>query len=246
MSKPTKYIFRLVTAALTLVSLNGCQFNPLNSDSVTRQINANVVIKDHVIDGKRVQFNVYFVRDGSELSHNEWLQAMSSSDKKFSLSVMRGFAKVISEESLDKCGFGLTAYPNSAPFSWHIEGEQNRNCHQTIFAGQAYDADHRYKNIIHGTEHDDNRSNSTHSIAFNSSSMTTAIKRLFIPRGPYVTIFDFAKNANADEINDFFGLVKSEVERLFINESKNFFYEVHTGSNHAQAVPHFHLRAYEN
>ena len=62
---------------------------------------------------------------------------------------------------------------------------------------------------------------------------------LVIPRGNYVNFYDFALNANAEEILDFWKHVD-----LLMNEfdSEQFDLASHAGSEAAQTVFHFHLR----
>lgn len=205
----------------------------------------HIFVEQRASNKDMAYFLVFFIKNGQRLNHAEFLEAMSKNEP-FAEEAMREFASVIRAEQVDSCGFILNASELN-PFFLMIQGKPGTMCkNSTIRPGQDYSTNNQYKNILSGNEHADNRKDSKHAIAFNSASMTGAsVKRLIIPKGPYVTIYDFAQKASQEEISDFFGLVKSEVKRLFTGPKIRFAYEVHTGSDYAQAVPHFHLRAYE-
>lgn len=206
----------------------------------------HLVVEQKTATASSAQFLIFFVNNGQRLNHTEFLETMST-DEGFAKRSMREFATIIRAENLDKCGFGFHASNEKEHFFLSIHGKPSTAaCKTAIYPGQTYSAPHQYTNILNGNEHINNRKDSKHAIAFNSASMTSSnIRRLIIPKGPYVTIYDFAEKASSEEISDFFALVKAEVKRLFIDTSLPFTYEVHTGSDYAQAVPHFHLRIYQ-
>ncbi len=218
---------------------------PSTAPVITNRSLKHISVEQRASNKDMAYFLVYFIQNDQRLSHEEFLDAMSKNEP-FAEEAMRELASVIRAQKIDSCGFVLGGAENT-PFFLMIQGKPSPSCKDTsILPGQAYSPNHQFKNILSGNEHAGDRKDSTHAIAFNSASMTGGRKkRLVIPKGLYVTIYDFAEKASQEEISDFFSLVKSEVERLFTGPNISFSYEVHTGSDYFQTVPHFHLRLYE-
>jgi diadenosine tetraphosphate (Ap4A) HIT family hydrolase len=79
---------------------------------------------------------------------------------------------------------------------------------------------------------------------FKSSAQTVSFpsnggNMLVIPRGNYVNFYDFALNANAEEILDFWKHVDMLMDEF---DAEQFDLASHAGSEAAQTVFHFHLR----
>lgn len=225
-----------------------------NDRSISKQPSADSPTSDtfetknvQVAKDGRTSFEFFFKQDGKLLDHQSFLRAMANNESDFTLKTMRGFARLIEHFKLDKCGFLTTADPKDPAFHLVISGNSKDSCAGSINPLMTYNKNNDYEKILHGNEHADNRVVWQYAVAFNSRSMAAGgkIKRLIIPKGPYVTIWNFAKDADADELRDFFRLVKEEVERLFLEPGRAFSYEVHSGSQYYQAVAHFHLRVYE-
>ena len=62
-------------------------------------------------------------------------------------------------------------------------------------------------------------------------------KRLVIPNGEYVTLYNFAKKATAKEITDFFGHILDDVTKFHMGQDFNIF----TNAIEGQGVFHFHM-----
>jgi len=76
---------------------------------------------------------------------------------------------------------------------------------------------------------------SPHTVSFPSNGGNM----LVIPRGNYVNFYDFALNASADEVLDFWKHVDMLIEEF---DAEQFDLASHAGSEAAQTVFHFHLR----
>lgn len=80
----------------------------------------------------------------------------------------------------------------------------------------------------------------TYALAFKDISPVAPIHVLVIPKGPYVSISDFAKRASDVEIVGFYKAAAHVAEQLGVTEN-GFRTIANTGSDGGQEVPHFHL-----
>jgi len=84
-----------------------------------------------------------------------------------------------------------------------------------------------------------------HIISFNDVSPKAKVHVLVIPKGPYIDIYDFNKNASKEEIIGFWNGVNETIEKLQI-EQNGFQLKVHKGETGGQEVFHFHVHILSN
>lgn len=112
---------------------------------------------------------------------------------------------------------------------------------QSIRLKQAYDGFHEYRRVLNKQKHDTvvkpnpnmDIKYSPYSIAFRERDGDIVI----IPKGPYVSLYDFAKKAKARELVDFWRMVKNRMKELE-KTNKPYTFMCQSGSAAGQAVPH--------
>ena len=82
-------------------------------------------------------------------------------------------------------------------------------------------------------------------ISFNDISPKAKVHVLVIPKGPYIDIYDFNKNASKEEVVGFWNSVNKTIEKLQI-EKKGFQLKAHKGEAGGQEVFHFHVHILSN
>jgi len=80
-------------------------------------------------------------------------------------------------------------------------------------------------------------------LAFHDINPQAKIHVLVIPRGPYVDLNDFSKNASVDEIQGLIRGLTKTAETLNISAS-GFRYLSNNGKNAGQEVPHLHFHLF--
>jgi diadenosine tetraphosphate (Ap4A) HIT family hydrolase len=84
-----------------------------------------------------------------------------------------------------------------------------------------------------------------YTISFNDISPKAKVHVLVIPKGPYIDIYDFNKNASKEEVVGFWNGVNKTIEKLQI-EKKGFQLKAHKGEAGGQEVFHFHVHILSN
>ncbi len=79
-----------------------------------------------------------------------------------------------------------------------------------------------------------------HVLAFNDIAPKAPVHILVIPKGPYISIDDFAMNAPSHEIKMFYEAVGKIARDHNLHET-GFRTIANTGLNGGQEVPHFHV-----
>ena len=82
-------------------------------------------------------------------------------------------------------------------------------------------------------------------LAFYDIEPKAKIHALVIPKGLYVDIYDFNKNASKEEIIGFWNGVNETIEKLQI-EKNGFQLKAHKGETGGQEVFHFHVHILSN
>ena len=77
-------------------------------------------------------------------------------------------------------------------------------------------------------------------IAFHDIAPKAPVHVLVIPKGAYVSIADFSRDASAEEIAGLYRAVGKVVDQLGVEEG-GFRTIANTGLNGGREVPHFHL-----
>lgn len=103
----------------------------------------------------------------------------------------------------------------------------------------AYDDQNIFAKILRGEIPNDTVFENDHALAFRDIHPQAKVHVLVIPKGPYVSIDHFAKDATAQEQAGFFAAV-AEVCRLEDVEA-GFRSIANTRTHGVQEVPHFHL-----
>ena len=108
-----------------------------------------------------------------------------------------------------------------------------------------YDAQNIFAKILRDEMPCEKILDTNHIISFNDVSPKAKVHVLVIPKGPYIDIYDFNKNASKEEIIGFWGGVNETIEKLQI-EHNGFQLKVHKGETGGQEVFHFHVHILSN
>ncbi len=106
-----------------------------------------------------------------------------------------------------------------------------------------YDPDNIFAKILRGeiparTVHEDEWA-----LAFHDINPQAPVHVLVIPKGPYVSLHDFAERASEKEIAGFWRAVRRVADKLELAESGYRILANH-GANAHQEVPHFHVHVF--
>lgn len=101
----------------------------------------------------------------------------------------------------------------------------------------AYDDSNIFTKILRGEIPCDKVAENEHALAFNDIQPQAPVHMLVIPKGPYVSYDDFARDASADEIAGFHRLVAEITAPL----TAGFRAITNARTDGVQEVPHFHL-----
>lgn len=102
-----------------------------------------------------------------------------------------------------------------------------------------YDPENIFAKILRGEIPNSTVYESDHALAFNDIAPQAPIHILVIPKGPYVSIDHFARDASAEEQVGFFSAVSEVCEIAGVEEG--FRAIANTRAHGHQDVPHFHL-----
>jgi len=102
-----------------------------------------------------------------------------------------------------------------------------------------YDDQNIFAKIIRGEIPCDKVFENDHVLAFNDISPQAKIHVLVIPKGAYIDIKDFNKNASDEEILGFNRAVAEIIEQLDV--AQGFRSIANSGDHGGQEVPHYHL-----
>jgi histidine triad (HIT) family protein len=106
----------------------------------------------------------------------------------------------------------------------------------------AYDDQNVFAKILRGEIPNDTVMETEHTLAFNDINPQAPIHVLVIPKGPYVTLDDFASRASAAEIVDFHRVVAHVVDQAGIGaDGAGYRVISNAGRDAVQEVPHYHL-----
>ncbi len=106
----------------------------------------------------------------------------------------------------------------------------------------AYDDQNIFAKILRGEIPNDTVLETEHTLAFNDIAPQAPTHVLVIPKGPYVTLDDFAARASEAEIVDFYRVVARIVEASRIGADGSGYRAISNAGTHgAQEVPHYHL-----
>lgn len=226
-------------------------------------LNITCIASDQIIissvSQQSKESNIYNI----ELPNNVVLSSLEdflhkmATDQKFCINVMRKIPQTARDNNLQKCGFVFEStkysdlYDNS-PFQIFLRKPSFCAENPPIYPLQSYSGSPengsfgKYITLANsalpmGGEY---FKTSDHAIRFKSNSCNL----LIIPKGKYVSLYDFADKAPENELMDFWSLAyqtfkdyKAGTFALPCGRTA-FRIAAHIGSNAGQTVPHFHLR----
>ena len=103
-----------------------------------------------------------------------------------------------------------------------------------------YDPGNIFARILRSEIPNDTVYENEHALAFRDIRPQAPVHVLVIPRGPYVDLLHFARDATAVEQAGFLAAV-AEASRIAGVEEEGFRAIANSGPNSHQEVPHFHL-----
>ena len=107
----------------------------------------------------------------------------------------------------------------------------------------SYDTNNIFAKILRGEISCDKVFENEHALAFNDISPQANVHVLVIPKGAYIDVDDFLKNASKDEITSLMQAVAEvcKITKVSLAAGGNGFRLVaNTGPEGSQEVPHFH------
>ena len=107
----------------------------------------------------------------------------------------------------------------------------------------SYDDNNIFAKILRGEIPCDKVFENEHSLAFKDISPQAKVHILVIPKGSYIDVDDFSKNASKDEIASLMQAVVEvcKITKVSLTEGGNGFRLItNTGPDGSQEVPHFH------
>ena len=107
----------------------------------------------------------------------------------------------------------------------------------------AYDNNNVFAKILRGDLPCDKVYENNHALAFKDIQAQAPVHILVIPKGPYVSMDDFSKNASDAEITGFFRAVGQVARDACIVETGYRMLANH-GNDGRQEVPHFHVHVF--
>jgi diadenosine tetraphosphate (Ap4A) HIT family hydrolase len=107
----------------------------------------------------------------------------------------------------------------------------------------AYDNDNVFAKILRGELPCDKVYENDHALAFKDIQPQAPVHILVIPKGPYVSMDDFSKNASDAEISEFFRVVGQVARDACVIETGYRMLANH-GDDGRQEVPHFHVHVF--
>lgn len=103
-----------------------------------------------------------------------------------------------------------------------------------------YDPNNIFARILRGEIPCKKAYEDEHVLAFHDIAPQAPVHILVIPKGPYVSVEDFGKNARAEEVKAFYAAVAHIVEEQGLRQP-GFRTISNSGLNGGQEVPHYHL-----
>ena len=104
----------------------------------------------------------------------------------------------------------------------------------------SYDDNNIFARILRGEIPNDTVYEDDMVLAFRDIAPQAPVHVLVIPKGAYVSLDDFTRNATAEEVGNFFKTV-GEIARSLGLEKEGFRTIANTGVHGGQEVPHFHV-----
>ena len=107
----------------------------------------------------------------------------------------------------------------------------------------AYDTNNIFAKILRGEIPSKKVYEDEHTLAFHDINPQARVHVLVIPKGEYVSLDDFSRNASGEEIAALFRAVGNVARQLGLQES-GFRVLMNTGRDAHQEVPHLHVHIF--
>jgi histidine triad (HIT) family protein len=107
----------------------------------------------------------------------------------------------------------------------------------------AYDRDNVFAKILRGEIPCERVYEDEHALAFRDINPLAPVHVLVIPKGDYVSLDDFTREASAAQIAGFFRAVGITARELGLADS-GYRFLANTGADGRQEVPHFHVHIF--
>jgi diadenosine tetraphosphate (Ap4A) HIT family hydrolase len=107
----------------------------------------------------------------------------------------------------------------------------------------AYDPDNVFAKILRGEIPCRRVYEDDHVLAFHDINPLAPVHVLVIPKGDYVSMDDFTRDATAEQVAGFFRAV-GEVARTLGLADNGYRFLANTGADGRQEVPHFHVHIF--
>jgi diadenosine tetraphosphate (Ap4A) HIT family hydrolase len=107
----------------------------------------------------------------------------------------------------------------------------------------AYDHDNVFAKILRGEIPCRRVYEDDHVLAFHDINPLAPVHVLVIPKGDYVSMDDFTRDATAEQVAGFFRAV-GEVARTLGLADNGYRFLANTGADGRQEVPHFHVHIF--
>jgi diadenosine tetraphosphate (Ap4A) HIT family hydrolase len=107
----------------------------------------------------------------------------------------------------------------------------------------AYDRDNVFAKILRGEIPCRRVYEDDHVLAFHDINPLAPVHVLVIPKGDYVSMDDFTRDATAEQVAGFFRAV-GEVARTLGLADNGYRFLANTGADGRQEVPHFHVHIF--
>ena len=104
----------------------------------------------------------------------------------------------------------------------------------------SYDPNNIFAKILRREIPNDTVAENEHALAFNDINPQAPTHVLVIPKGPYVTVGDFAAKASAAEQTGLYQLIDEVIQKTGIAEG-GYRMITNAGLNSRQEVPHMHF-----
>jgi diadenosine tetraphosphate (Ap4A) HIT family hydrolase len=103
-----------------------------------------------------------------------------------------------------------------------------------------YDTTNIFARILRGEIPNKTIYEDSYALAFHDIAPQAPVHALVIPKGAYIDILDFTRNAGAAEVAGFWQAVAATTAQLGLAEN-GFRMIANTGAHGGQEVPHFHV-----
>jgi hypothetical protein len=158
----------------------------------------------------------------------------AATDATLALTFTRSIALLANFYKLNKFGFVFTEGRDCiGAFCFFFQAKKDNNDlddDEKILLTSDYNSDHPFKEYLDTLQ-------GIHETTHNLSIRSLSGNYLTIPKGPYISVYDFSQKASDEEIMDCWQHMHELSGRI-----DEFIFNTHAGTNGHQMVPHLHWR----